>query len=292
MTKIESDNSNNGLLTKIWGPPLWEFIHSMTFGYPKKPSDEQKKRYKEFILSLGHVLPCGWCRNSYNEFIKKGTGALVIDKDLENRDTLIRWGFRIHNRVNEKLGVDYGVTLDDLYAKYENYRAKCVVADKGCTMPIALKGQSYEWANVKHAPIVPRRFSMMFANYALMRNMKYYKDRVRKNDMALNSAERSDRRTRDAECVKIIEYMRLRAIDCTESEGPYEGLPTECELALLSRRCSTMSKTKQEAMAKRLKKFYDDRSSTDNTASVYNEPVITDLSVTVSSSDVSPLTDS
>jgi len=36
-------NINNGLITKIWGPPTWDCLHSFTFGYPVHPTDEQKK---------------------------------------------------------------------------------------------------------------------------------------------------------------------------------------------------------------------------------------------------------
>ena len=40
-------NINNGLITKIWGPGAWEFLHSVTFGYPVSPTDEQKQYYKD-----------------------------------------------------------------------------------------------------------------------------------------------------------------------------------------------------------------------------------------------------
>ena len=28
------DNINNGLITKIWGPVVWESLHCIAFGYP------------------------------------------------------------------------------------------------------------------------------------------------------------------------------------------------------------------------------------------------------------------
>src|SRR5579872_3793999 len=38
-------DSNNGLITSIWGPPEWESFHSFTFGFPIKPTEEQKLDY-------------------------------------------------------------------------------------------------------------------------------------------------------------------------------------------------------------------------------------------------------
>ena len=35
-----------------------------------QPTEEQKQQYKEFVLSLGNVLPCGACRNNYKENLK------------------------------------------------------------------------------------------------------------------------------------------------------------------------------------------------------------------------------
>lgn len=253
MTEIDS-SKNNGLLTKIWGPPLWESIHSMTFGYPLEPSDIQKTQYRDFFTGLGHVLPCGWCRVSYNKFITNN--VIIEDKDLINRDALIYWGYRIHQEVNKKLGVDYGTTIEDLYDKYGSYRAKCIVAERGCTMPIDLKAGSYEWAKRKHAPIVTKEFSKVFVEYALMRGMPFYNDHVDKYGLSLmNSTEdRSKRIDRDAECVKIIDYMRLNSINCVETTGDSKGLPTKLELSLLARCCSTMNIEKQVIVEKLVRK--------------------------------------
>ena len=47
-----SSNKNNGLMTKIWGPSGWEFLHSVSFGYPIEPTAEQKKIIKIFFIVL------------------------------------------------------------------------------------------------------------------------------------------------------------------------------------------------------------------------------------------------
>ena len=62
-------NSNDGMLTTIWGPAMWHYLHTMSFNYPVKPSANEKKNYKKFVLSLQNVLPCSYCRiNLKNNF--------------------------------------------------------------------------------------------------------------------------------------------------------------------------------------------------------------------------------
>ena len=54
--------SGDGMLTTVWGPSMWHYLHTMSFNYPVKPSDDDRKHYKNFILSLQYVLPCKYCR--------------------------------------------------------------------------------------------------------------------------------------------------------------------------------------------------------------------------------------
>lgn len=55
-------NSGDGMLTSVWGPSMWHFLHIMSFNYPNNPTNEDKKHYKDFILSLRDILPCKYCR--------------------------------------------------------------------------------------------------------------------------------------------------------------------------------------------------------------------------------------
>ena len=248
-------NANNGLLTKIWGPPLWESFHAITFGYPMEPDEEIKNNYKQWLISLGDVLPCSYCRNSYKQFIVDGDSALT-DNDLMSRDSLCKWGYRMHNRVNNKLGVEYGTKYEDLVHKYESYRAKCVHKDNGCTMPIDLKADSYKKAEIKFAPIVSYSFANKFTKYAELRGLINFQESLEQADVDLLN---NSRLQRDNNCVKIINYMRKNSVDCTEISGEYEGLPTLHELALLSMRCSNINTFTHEIVADRLTEFENGR---------------------------------
>jgi hypothetical protein len=39
-------NKNNGLITKIWGPPMWESIHCIAHGYPVEPTKQNIEKYQ------------------------------------------------------------------------------------------------------------------------------------------------------------------------------------------------------------------------------------------------------
>ena len=67
----EDYKSNDGMLTSIWGPGMWHFLHSMSFNYPVEPTQNDKNNYKNFILSLKDILPCGKCRKNLNKNFKK-----------------------------------------------------------------------------------------------------------------------------------------------------------------------------------------------------------------------------
>ena len=41
----EDYKSGEGMLTTVWGPSLWHFLHIMSFNYPNEPTNDQKKQY-------------------------------------------------------------------------------------------------------------------------------------------------------------------------------------------------------------------------------------------------------
>lgn len=227
-----NDNKNNGLITKIWGPAVWESLHCIAFGYPVEPTDEQKKSYKEFFTNLMNVLPCKFCRDSYRDFITKEENTILKDCDMDNRESLTRWLYKIHNRVNLKLGINYKVSYEDIVNKYESYRAKCIPNENGCNMPLDLKAQSFFKSTIKQAPIIHITQYKKIKKYGEMRGIKF-------DDRILGILEITDRYDnawlmRDKKCVQIINKMRLDGIPPVEKEGEFKNLPTLPELKLIS----------------------------------------------------------
>lgn len=137
------DSQNNGLCTSTWGSPGWFFLHSVTAGYPVDPDEfdsrngnpvgQTRREYKTFFTTAGSVLPCKFCRDSYKAFIRD----LPIDRYIHSRASLFEWLFKIHNKVNEKLGVRQETDLESVVDKYESFRAQCPKSkvSTGCTVP-------------------------------------------------------------------------------------------------------------------------------------------------------------
>ena len=43
-------NSGDGMITSVWGPPMWHILHTLSFNYPVKPTKEQKNIILIFII--------------------------------------------------------------------------------------------------------------------------------------------------------------------------------------------------------------------------------------------------
>ena len=243
-----NDNLNNGLLTKIWGPALWIGLHSIAFGYPTEPTDDEKKGYRTFFESIQHVLPCLYCRISYYEFISSNETELIDDVFL-NRDNLTLWLFNLHNKVNNKLGMDYGITYDEHKKKYESYRAKCLPDKKGCIVPLDYKQQSYINAQLKDCPVIPLNLALCFTNYAKERNVLFQPELY---ETLRNNSDCSQWKKRNIECSSKISEMRCNGIPSVEQSGEFVGLPTIHELELLSKLSTTMSKNELIILANKL----------------------------------------
>lgn len=103
-----------------WGPGGWTFLHTITFNYPLEPSNEDKIKYKSFFDSIGEMLPCKYCRDSFKIYCK----YIPIDEFLESRVGVTYWLYRIHQLVDEKIFKD-NTPFENVIRKYENFRAKC-----------------------------------------------------------------------------------------------------------------------------------------------------------------------
>ena len=146
-TYTESDyQSNDGMLTSVWGPGMWHYLHTMSFNYPVKPTCQDKKRYSEFIFSLRHVLPCGKCRKNLCKNLKR---LPLRISNMESRATFSKYVYDLHELINTMLGKKSGLTYETVRERYEHFRARCAKnktskkskkqskkLEKGCTVPL------------------------------------------------------------------------------------------------------------------------------------------------------------
>tara|TARA_Y100000816_G_scaffold231236_1_gene176487 strand:- start:6752 stop:7366 length:615 start_codon:yes stop_codon:yes gene_type:complete len=125
--KIYSKNdfkSGDGMLTSVWGPSMWHYLHTMSFNYPVNPSKSDKNHYKKFILSLQHVLPCKYCRINLKNNFKI---LPLTNNDMENRDKFSRYIYNLHETVNKMLGKQSGLSYCDVRERYEHFRSRCTI---------------------------------------------------------------------------------------------------------------------------------------------------------------------
>ncbi len=117
-------SSGDGMLTSVWGPSLWHYLHIMSFNYPTKPTKQDKKHYRKFVMNLRNVLPCKYCRMNLRKNLKD---LPLKDKDLKNRHTFSLWMFRLHEHINKMLGKKSGLTFKQVRERYEHFRARCTI---------------------------------------------------------------------------------------------------------------------------------------------------------------------
>ena len=123
----EDYNSNDGMLTTVWGPSQWHVLHTMSFNYPVNPTPQDKRNYRNYILSLKNVLPCGKCRDNLRKnFIK----LPLLKKHMKSRQTFSKYIYDLHELINDMLGKKSGLSYDQVRNTYENFRSRCLATDK------------------------------------------------------------------------------------------------------------------------------------------------------------------
>ena len=118
--------SGDGMLTTVWGPNLWHYLHTLSFNYPTNPTLYNKKYYKQFITNLQHTLPCKHCRNNLKENFK----CLPLNSlSLKNRENFSRYIYQLHELINKRLNKVSNLSYSDIRDRYELFRSRCNTAN-------------------------------------------------------------------------------------------------------------------------------------------------------------------
>jgi len=142
-------NSGDGMLTTVWGPAMWHYLHTMSFNYPVNPTPQDKKHYKEFVYNLRYVLPCKYCRINLTNNLKKKP---LSNCHMASRATFSRYIYELHELVNKMLNKKSQLSYCDVRERYEHFRSRCTEEkpkiflfkktqtkkkkEKGCTEPL------------------------------------------------------------------------------------------------------------------------------------------------------------
>ena len=133
-------DSKEGMMTSIFGPIFWTAIHLVSFNYPPRPTPEQRRAYRTWLLATGDILPCRYCRENFAANLERaGFDEAVFD----SRDSFSRFCYRLHGVVNEMLGKETPLTYEDVRDRHEAFRAGCGAAqetapgvERGCVAPL------------------------------------------------------------------------------------------------------------------------------------------------------------
>ena len=142
--------SGDGMMTKIWGPAMWHYLHTMSFNYPVKPTKENKIHYRNFVLNLRNVLPCKYCRMNLTNNLKKKPLQMC---HMKSRESFSRYIYELHETINRMLNKKSNLTYCDVRERYEHFRSRCTDEspkifnfikksqtkknkEKGCTEPL------------------------------------------------------------------------------------------------------------------------------------------------------------
>ena len=102
-----------GIAPDSWGPYVWAAIHLVCIGAPDFLGPAEQMHYKQFFMTLPHVIPCSTCSDHLKENLQK----LPIDQNLATNKDLFKWSVNLHNIVNSQLNKPQ-VTLADAEAKW------------------------------------------------------------------------------------------------------------------------------------------------------------------------------
>ena len=137
-------DSKEGMLTSVWGPGLWHYMHTMSFNYPLNPTEKEKRHYRNFIYNLQHTLPCKHCRINLRNNLRINP---IRDCHLKDRNNFSRYVYNLHEAVNKMLGKKSGLSYCDVRERYEHFRSRCTIdkpkiikftkkRENGCTEPL------------------------------------------------------------------------------------------------------------------------------------------------------------
>ena len=120
-----------------------------------------------------------------------------------------------------------------------------------CVVPPENKKKAFHNASIVECPIISRTIASKFIPYAIQRgfNIGFCE--------SMNNYDPNDKKcvvwkTRNEECRRIINEMRLYNKSAVETEGPWKGMPTIEELNLILRLSSTMNLNDLKKIAEKL----------------------------------------
>ena len=102
---------------RVWGPPLWRYLHLSAANYPKNPTVREARAMMDWLIHLPVTIPCESCGVHYRQYITRNYNRLPVI--CSSRDNLFKFLVDIHNKVNERNGKRC-LTYDEAWKLYDS----------------------------------------------------------------------------------------------------------------------------------------------------------------------------
>ena len=90
-----------------WGPLLWLLLHTFAEKAGRQDNSitkgDEQRAWPLFFKELGPVIPCPYCRDHFQEYVKKNPFQLPMDY-YEWRTYIPHYFYLLHESVNARLG--------------------------------------------------------------------------------------------------------------------------------------------------------------------------------------------
>lgn len=104
---------------QVWGKHYWFFLETVAITYPHHPNEGTKKKYYDLFMNLPLFLPIESIATNFTNLLNQ----YPISPYLDSRESLVRWVWFIHNKINEQLEKEK-ITLNKFYENYyEQYKS-------------------------------------------------------------------------------------------------------------------------------------------------------------------------
>lgn len=85
-----------------WGTFIWSYLHVISIFCEKDVSEIEFYKIKNLLKNIKHIIPCQTCKDEYSKYIPS-LNSIKYSTVSKDRMILFKWGFLVHNKVNQKL---------------------------------------------------------------------------------------------------------------------------------------------------------------------------------------------
>lgn len=119
-----------GLSVWTWGPEIWKVLMLVAF---QSDGGYSFLHLPVFFRTLGPLLPCRFCRESYPVLLAETEKELKLEVAVASKQ-MVRFVYNLHNKVNRKLALQ----------RLENLKPFCSIIDKDAMLNVIDNHPSFE----------------------------------------------------------------------------------------------------------------------------------------------------